>query len=317
MIAEKLWQTEIDGTFLGAFFSIPGKQTCVLVRRNKSPALTGIDNRGEIIWDREFAFDSVDSFIPFRTFLYLDGTAIRKVDPANGRLVTERRLDDRVQVMPPSTAGPTYGSQDDIIGVHPDSLETNWNWKSPGGTFVTGDHLISYQKSGEITIVDVTDCMKTTRVRGPANNRYGLAVHLLDDLLVQIYWMSRFAVDLRTGELAWRIPDDRHGTHERIVFDGRTAYSAWHDLKAIDLRTGQVSWCSKLPHRIETQPYVYSKKVYVGTKDGGVHAVDAETGQVLWSFNVDYDPVAVQPRSRGEVVVLGWEVVSCYQVEES
>lgn len=45
--------------------------------------------------------------------------------------------------------------------------------------------------------------------------------------------------------------------------------------------------------------------------------MDAETGQVLWSFDVDYDPVAVQPRSRGEVVVLGWEVVSCYQVEES
>ncbi len=53
---------------------------------------------------------------------------------------------------------------------------------------------------------------------------------------------------------------------------------------------------------ITTPPVVADGVVYIGSQDGMVHAMDAETGLGLWSFNVE-------SAVRGELVVVPGEVV--------
>jgi outer membrane protein assembly factor BamB len=48
---------------------------------------------------------------------------------------------------------------------------------------------------------------------------------------------------------------------------------------------------------VTTPPVVADGVVYIGSQDGMVHAMDAETGLGLWSFNVE-------SAVRGEVVVV-------------
>ncbi len=53
---------------------------------------------------------------------------------------------------------------------------------------------------------------------------------------------------------------------------------------------------------ITTPPVLADGVVYVGSQDGLVHAVDAETGTVLWQFNAE-------SAVRGELVVVPGTVV--------
>jgi PQQ-dependent dehydrogenase (methanol/ethanol family) len=138
--------------------------------------------------------------------------------------------------------------------------------------------------------------------------------------------------------LAWYFQTDSdQGTEEAnpVVANG-TMYvtTAWDLLYAIDARTGKLKWSwdpkighmnfprgsANNPNRVRTGPSlccgpgnrgvaVYEGKVYIGTLDARLVALDAKTGKVLWDIHTagpdsDYS-ITGAPRVIRENVVIG------------
>lgn len=137
--------------------------------------------------------------------------------------------------------------------------------------------------------------------------------------------------------LAWYFQTDSDtGTEEAnpVVANG-TMYvtTAWDLLYAIDARTGKLkwSWDPKIGHmnfprgskgnpdRVRTGPSlccgpgnrgvaIYGGKVYIGTLDARLVALDAETGKVVWDVrtagaNTDYSITGAPRVIRGNVII--------------
>lgn len=58
-------------------------------------------------------------------------------------------------------------------------------------------------------------------------------------------------------------------------------------LHAIDLKTGKKVWSFATEGEIESSPLVLNHLVYVGSSDGGLYAVDVATGKAAWSFKTE------------------------------
>src|SRR6266513_5281671 len=61
--------------------------------------------------------------------------------------------------------------------------------------------------------------------------------------------------------------------------------SSDHSLYALDLATGALKWKFKSAGRITSSPAVSAGVVYFGSFDGNFYAVDAATGQLKWKFH--------------------------------
>jgi len=131
--------------------------------------------------------------------------------------------------------------------------------------------------------------------------------------------------DRNVGDLgiAWYLDLDTHRGQEAtpIVVDGVMYTStAWSKVKALDAATGKIIWefdpevpgqwavnaCCDVVNRGVA---VYEGKVYVGTLDGRLIALDAETGQEVWStqtFPTDKPyTITGAPRAFKGLVVIG------------
>ena len=123
--------------------------------------------------------------------------------------------------------------------------------------------------------------------------------------------------------LAWYLDTDTNRGHEAspIVIDGRLFYTApWSIVYAADARTGELLWkydpnvdkawgvhaCCDVVNRGVA---VWKGKVYVGTLDGRLEALDAITGEVIWSVKTipEDRPYTITgaPRVVKDMVIIG------------
>src|SRR5262249_15018712 len=114
------------------------------------------------------------------------------------------------------------------------------------------------------------------------------------------------ALNADTGELVWErellsdAPDVARGEiGERARFskikarprvpgsDGKTVYQPIFDqmrLVAVDAETGQVRWSFKAGDWIFCDPVVHDGRVYIGSQDRSMYCLDAKTGATIWKF---------------------------------
>jgi outer membrane protein assembly factor BamB len=102
-----------------------------------------------------------------------------------------------------------------------------------------------------------------------------------------------YAVDARTGALEWRYDTLREVVSSPLVADG-TVYigSRASDLLALSAVTGQLRWkYFYWSSWVESSARIRNGTVYVGSSDAQqVFAIDAATGQRVWSADVDGSP---------------------------
>ena len=55
-------------------------------------------------------------------------------------------------------------------------------------------------------------------------------------------------------------------------------------LYAIDIATGKKVWAFKTEGEVEASPLVRGGRVFVGSSDGALYAVDAASGKLLWKY---------------------------------
>ena len=141
-----------------------------------------------------------------------------------------------------------------------------------------------------------------------------------------------YAVDQETGKERWKFETPRQVASTPTVADG-VVFLRGYDavLYAIDAETGKAKWrfTTEFERRFQanrlhgyppgfqtipdswdlylSSPAVANGKVYFGSGDGGVYAVDAQTGQLIWKFSTS-DVVHASPAVVNGVVYIGsWD----------
>ncbi|MFM1769751.1 MAG: Serine/threonine-protein kinase AfsK [Verrucomicrobiota bacterium] len=88
--------------------------------------------------------------------------------------------------------------------------------------------------------------------------------------------------------LLWTYKTDKPVRSSPAVANGRVFVGSDDEhVHAIDLATGRGVWKVKTGGPIESSPLVFEGKVYVGSDDGLLRALDAATGRELWQFKCD------------------------------
>ncbi len=135
-----------------------------------------------------------------------------------------------------------------------------------------------------------------------------------------IYWMSSagsiVALDVATGQPKWVTTTEYerrfeakglHGypsqaqtiadawdvfTSSPAVVNGRVFFGSGDgSVYAVDAATGLLQWKFPTKDVVHSSPAVAGGMVFIGSWDGNLYAIDAETGQQKWVFESGQDPV--------------------------
>jgi len=130
---------------------------------------------------------------------------------------------------------------------------------------------------------------------------------------------SLYAVDAESGSELWRYATEGQIWSSPAAADG-TVFVGGADgsLHAVDLATGESRWRYDTEGRslasaefgfdrrtIQSSPAVGDGRVFFGSRDGFVYAVDAQTGALAWSFDQEVSWCITSPAVDGGVVYAG------------
>ncbi|MEW6222649.1 MAG: PQQ-binding-like beta-propeller repeat protein [Candidatus Hadarchaeota archaeon] len=130
-------------------------------------------------------------------------------------------------------------------------------------------------------------------------------------------WAGAFyALDAENGVQIWKheVDGDVHtsspavvggkvyfGTEGGGVENGRIIY-------ALNIENGDEVWSRKLDDEVNSSPVVVGGKVFVGSSDGKVHALDAANGNEIWSFQTGDTIYTASPTVVDNTVYIGsWD----------
>jgi outer membrane protein assembly factor BamB len=86
--------------------------------------------------------------------------------------------------------------------------------------------------------------------------------------------------------LRWKFTAEGAVVSSPSVVDGKVYFgSEDKNVYAVDAKTGTLFWKFNTSGRILSSPAVVDGKVYVGPDDGNVYCIDAATGNLVWSTN--------------------------------
>jgi outer membrane protein assembly factor BamB len=120
---------------------------------------------------------------------------------------------------------------------------------------------------------------------------------------------------LPQGKLKWSFITGDHIQSSPAVSDG-TVYIGSNDgyVYAIDAETGQEKWKYKTGSWVESSPVIVDGVVYVGSNDSKLYALDAETGKKIWDYKATYAIRSGPAVSNGKVY-FGADDYSMYAVD--
>jgi len=123
-------------------------------------------------------------------------------------------------------------------------------------------------------------------------------------------------LDLATGKQKWALPTEYERKFEAKSLHGypspaQTIPDAWDifisspavadgkvyfgsgdgNIYAVDAQSGLLQWRFPTKDVVHASPAVAGNLIYVGSWDSNLYAIDAETGQEKWSFKTGEDPV--------------------------
>jgi outer membrane protein assembly factor BamB len=89
-------------------------------------------------------------------------------------------------------------------------------------------------------------------------------------------------------QLAWRFQTEDDVKSSPVIQDGRVYIgSSDEHVYALELDTGKQLWRAAVDDMVEAAPAVIDGSVYVGTMNGTLYALDANDGAVRWTYATD------------------------------
>ncbi|MCF0247708.1 MAG: PQQ-like beta-propeller repeat protein, partial [Synergistes sp.] len=81
--------------------------------------------------------------------------------------------------------------------------------------------------------------------------------------------------------------------------------------------SGKIEWTVQTSQRIHSSPTVYKNKIYYGTKDGTLNAIDLNTGNPVWTFSETDNWLVSSPAAvNGRIYIGGYDTnLYCFNAE--
>ncbi len=115
-----------------------------------------------------------------------------------------------------------------------------------------------------------------------------------------------YCFDAESGRAIWQFQTTSHVESTPVISQGKVYFGAGDDgVYCLDALEGQLIWHYPFVH-VDVSPVVWKGKVYFGTGYGvyRIYAVDANTGEKVWSKRVEY-PAWGSPSADGNTVFFG------------
>lgn len=128
-----------------------------------------------------------------------------------------------------------------------------------------------------------------------------------------------YALDLASGRLKWTARTGGRVRGTPAIADGMVVVGSWDGrVYALDLATGRERWVHRTVgdtldsqkfgfdrRAIQSSPAVVDGGVYIGSRDGGLYALDAATGERRWRFSHRGSWVVGSPAVQRGLVYVG------------
>lgn len=129
-----------------------------------------------------------------------------------------------------------------------------------------------------------------------------------------------YALDAATGSERWRFALDKGGDPRQLPAAGTTAYDYLHSspvhadgrvyvgsaagrMHALDAASGEAVWSFDANGAIRGDAAIAGSKLYFGSWDHGVYALDAKTGERLWHYDTEQIVQSTPALGDGKVVI--------------
>ncbi len=250
---------------------------------------------GVRIWDRAYASDGRRLFLGIQDGKYI------ALDPSNGKKLWEASLginsqmppfiSDGVVYVPTTFAGPdTPGDPNGkaaLFALSVDDGEILWSFES-------GNYILQtpYKQGDTIYLAGSFSSPKVVDEGGH---------------------MRVYALNANNGSVKWAYESEDGFTKQIYATENVVSYIAYQDfLVGVDANNGELLWRKDTGNWVPTLAG-YQDVVYYGSANTVVHAIQADSGESLWTYNI---PEGTFNYLIGAPVLLGNELVFLTQVGE-
>ena len=202
-----------------------------------------------------------------------------------------------------------------LYAVDAESGEQEWTYEAgdaiESSPTVVDESLYIGSRDGNLHHIDVL----TGQSRWTADIGYAISTSSPTVLDNTIYMGSGrlggaeggglYAVEVDSGEIEWSIETERFVRSSPVVVDN-TVYTGTEEgiLYAVDTLTGEEEWTIDTGGRIGSSPTIVDGTIYIGTRGdpsgvvdegtvpGSFLAVDADSGDVQWTFTIPFGTVS-------------------------
>ncbi|MGK5093876.1 PQQ-binding-like beta-propeller repeat protein [Deltaproteobacteria bacterium TL4] len=119
---------------------------------------------------------------------------------------------------------------------------------------------------------------------------------------------SLYALNPKTGVQRWKFRPDSTPKEAVVVAgtpaadDARVYFGSFDShLYAVDSQTGKLQWSFKTSAPIESSPVIIGQHLYFGSNNGTLYALKRNTGRVQWSFQTETS-ILTQPTSNQDLI---------------
>ena len=223
-------------------------------------------------------------------------------------------------------ADPSDGIDEGIIDSGGTNLDKIWEyqsssiWGSP--TVATGKVIIPVKGNATIFALDEFTGVPVWIFSLPDPNNSSIWNSPAVDSGLVIFGSSNrhlYALDIETGREVWNFTAGEAVRESSACVLGTTVFfGSWDNkLYALDIHNGTQKWNSTTGNDIESSPAVDNGRVLFGSTDSTFRALDAETGQEIWTCGTIGDAIVSSPAVGGGLVFFSALDGRIYALNES
>ena len=293
---------------------VAGNQVFVSVYDHNVYALNAADGSFEWKFAAEAGFAASPIHVKGQLFIGSEDEHLYALNAVDGRELWKIILGAPIRSTANHAAGHIFiGSDRDFLhAVNAQSAQEAWTFdagaevRSRPAIEPSGEGMVYFgTEGGEFYCVDFRGNQKW-RFRAKRAITASPAMHEGVVVFASMDW-TVYAAEADTSFALWRFRSRRAFVSSPAIDpDGKRVYvgSADGNLYALNLRNGKQSWTFETQDQIASSPAVHKDRIYFGFVDGHLYCVNSSDGELIWKYKTD-GPVISSPTIAGDMIYVG------------
>ena len=293
---------------------VAGNQVFISVYDHNIYALNAADGSFEWKFAAEAGFAASPIHVDGQLFIGSEDEHLYALNAADGRELWKITLGAPIRSTANHAAGHIFVGSDRgfLHAVNAQSAQEAWNFdagaevRSRPAIEPSGEGWVYFgTESGEFYCIDFRGNQKW-RFRAKRAITASPAMHEGVVVFASMDW-TVYASEADTSFALWRFRSRRAFVSSPAIDpDGKRVYigSADGSLYALNLRNGKQSWAFETEDQIASSPAVHEGRIYFGSVDGHLYCINSSDGELIWKYQTD-GPVISSPTVAGDLIYVG------------